>query len=80
LVLDTCWARAASAGMKKRCPGTLPVRFVRLVPLGRLRADAAVEATKVSNPFDPAIFRRRRNTVEPKGLFISSRPLAREPE
>ena len=47
LVLDHVLGEAASAGLTKPLfTGTLTVRFVRGTPLGRLRADAAVERTE----------------------------------
>jgi hypothetical protein len=72
LVLDHVLGEAASAGLTKPLfTGTLTVRFVRGTPLGRLRADAAVERTEGVKSFVSGHLSDREGiTVEAEGIFI----------
>jgi hypothetical protein len=81
LVLDHVLGEAASAGLTKPLfTGTLTVRFVRGTPLGRLRADAAVERTEGVKSFVSGHLSDGEGiTVEAEGIFIKP-AWAREPE
>jgi hypothetical protein len=72
LVLDHVLGEAASAGLTKPLfTGTLTVRFVRGTPLGRLRADAAVERTEGVKSFVSGHLSDTEGiTVEAEGIFI----------
>lgn len=72
LVLDHVLGEAASAGLTKPLfTGTLTVRFVRGTPLGRLRADAAVERTEGVKSFVSGhLSDGEEITVEAEGIFI----------
>jgi hypothetical protein len=72
LVLDHVLGEAASAGLTKPLfTGTLMVRFVRGTPLGRLRADAAVERTEGVKSFVSGHLSDGEGiTVEAEGIFI----------
>ena len=72
LVLDHVLGEAASAGLTKPLfTGTLTVRFVRGTPLGRLRADAAVERTEGVKSFVSGHLSDGDGiTVEAEGIFI----------
>src|SRR5271170_1475623 len=81
LVLDHVLGEAASAGLTKPLfTGTLTVRFVRGTPLGRLRADAAVERTEGVKSFVSGHLSDGEGiTVEAEGIFIKP-AWAREPQ
>jgi Thioesterase superfamily len=81
LVLDHVLGEAASAGLTKPLfTGTLTVRFVRGTPLGRLRADAAVERSEGVKSFVSGHLSDGEGiTVEAEGIFIKP-AWAREPE
>jgi acyl-coenzyme A thioesterase PaaI-like protein len=72
LVLDHVLGEAASEGMTKPLfTGTLTLRFVRGTPLGRLRADAAVERTEGVKSFVSGHLSDAEGiTVEAEGIFI----------
>ena len=72
LVLDHVLGEAASAGLTKPLfTGTLTVRFVRGTPLGKLRADAAVERTEGVKSFVSGHLSDTDGiTVEAEGIFI----------
>ncbi|MFZ1164055.1 MAG: PaaI family thioesterase [Mycobacterium sp.] len=72
LVLDHVLGEAASAGLTKPLfTGTLTLRFVRGTPLGRLRADAAVERTEGVKSFVSGHLSDAEGiTVEAEGIFI----------
>jgi hypothetical protein len=72
LVLDHVLGEAASEGLTKPLfTGTLTVRFVRGTPLGRLRADAAVERTEGVKSFVSGHLSDADGiTVEAEGIFI----------
>ena len=72
LVLDHVLGEAASAGLTKPLfTGTLTVRFVRGTPLGKLRADAAVERTEGVKSFVSGHLSDAEGiTVEAEGIFI----------
>jgi len=73
LVLDHVLGEAASAGLTKtRFTGTLTLRFVRGTPLGRLRAEAAVERTEGAKSFVSGHLSDADGvTVEAEGIFIT---------
>jgi hypothetical protein len=73
LVLDHVLGEAASAGLTKPLfTGTLTLRFVRGTPLGRLRAEAAVERTEGVKSFVSGQLRDADGvTVEAEGIFIT---------
>ena len=81
LVLDHVLGEAASAGLTKPLfTGTLTVRFVRGTPLGRLRAEAAVERTEGVKSFVSGHLSDGEGiTVEAEGTFIKP-AWARGPE
>ncbi|MGA8548172.1 MAG: PaaI family thioesterase [Mycobacterium sp.] len=72
LVLDHVLGEAASEGLTKPLfTGTLTVRFVRGTPLGRLRADAAIERTEGVKSFVSGHLSNAEGiTVEAEGIFI----------
>jgi hypothetical protein len=72
LVLDHVLGEAASEGLTKPLfTGTLTVRFVRGTPLGRLRAEAAVERTEGVKSFVSGhLLDAEGITVEAEGIFI----------
>jgi hypothetical protein len=72
LVLDHVLGEAASEGLTKPLfTGTLTVRFVRGTPLGRLRAEAAVERTEGVKSFVSGRLSDAEGiTVEAEGIFI----------
>lgn len=73
LVLDHVLGEAASAGLTKPLfTGTLTLRFVRGTPLGRLRADAAVERSEGVKTFVSGNLSDSEGvTVEAEGIFIT---------
>jgi hypothetical protein len=73
LVLDHVLGEAASVGLTKPLfTGTLTLRFVRGTPLGRLRADAAVERTEGVKSFVSGHLSGPDGiTVEAEGIFIT---------
>jgi hypothetical protein len=73
LVLDHVLGEAASAGLTKPLfTGTLTLRFVRGTPLGKLRADAAVERTEGVKSFVSGRLSDVDGvTVEAEGIFIT---------
>ncbi|UMB72229.1 PaaI family thioesterase [Mycobacterium paraterrae] len=73
LVLDHVLGEAASAGLTKPLfTGTLTLRFVRGTPLGRLRAEAAVERTEGVKSFVSGHLSDTDGvTVEAEGIFIT---------
>jgi len=73
LVLDHVLGEAASAGLTKPLfTGTLTLRFVRGTPLGRLRAEAAVERTEGVTSFVSGHLSDADGvTVEAEGIFIT---------
>jgi acyl-coenzyme A thioesterase PaaI-like protein len=73
LVLDHVLGEAASSGLTKPLfTGTLTLRFVRGTPLGRLRADAAVERTEGVKSFVSGHLSDAEGvTVEAEGIFIT---------
>jgi Thioesterase superfamily len=73
LVLDHVLGEAASLGLTKPLfTGTLTLRFVRGTPLGRLRADAAVERTEGVKSFVSGRLSDGEGiTVEAEGIFIT---------
>jgi acyl-coenzyme A thioesterase PaaI-like protein len=73
LVLDHVLGEAASSGLTKPLfTGTLTLRFVRGTPLGRLRADAAVERTEGVKSFVSGHLSDADGiTVEAEGIFIT---------
>jgi acyl-coenzyme A thioesterase PaaI-like protein len=73
LVLDHVLGEAASAGLTKPLfTGTLTLRFVRGTPLGRLRAEAAVERTEGVKSFVSGHLSDGDGvTVEAEGIFIT---------
>jgi Thioesterase superfamily len=73
LVLDHVLGEAASAGLTKPLfTGTLTLRFVRGTPLGRLRADAAVERTEGVKSFVSGHLSGPDGiTVEAEGIFVT---------
>jgi hypothetical protein len=73
LVLDHVLGEAASAGLTKPLfTGTLTLRFVRGTPLGRLRAEAAIERTEGVKSFVSGYLSDAGGvTVEAEGIFIT---------
>lgn len=73
LVLDHVLGEAASSGLTKPLfTGTLTLRFVRGTPLGRLRADAAVERIEGVKSFVSGHLSDADGvTVEAEGIFIT---------
>jgi hypothetical protein len=73
MVLDHVLGEAASAGLTKPLfTGTLTLRFVRGTPLGRLRAEAAVERTEGVKSFVSGHLSDTDGvTVEAEGIFIT---------
>jgi hypothetical protein len=73
MVLDHVLGEAASAGLTKPLfTGTLTLRFVRGTPLGRLRAEAAVERTEGVKSFVSGHLSDADGvTVEAEGIFIT---------
>ncbi len=73
LVLDHVLGEAASAGLTKPLfTGTLTLRFVRGTPLGKLRAEAAVERTEGVKSFVSGHLSDAEGvTVEAEGIFIT---------
>jgi hypothetical protein len=81
LVLDHVLGEAASEGLTKPLfTGTITIRYVRGTPLGRLRAEAAVERTEGVKSFVSGHLSDAEGvTAEAEGIFI--RPAwAREAE
>ncbi|WP_343708254.1 PaaI family thioesterase [Mycobacterium sp.] len=76
LVLDHVLGEAASAGLTKPLfTGTLTLRFVRGTPLGRLRAEAAVERTEGVKSFVSGHLADADGiTVEAEGIFLTVKP------
>src|ERR1700689_2742532 len=72
LVLDHVLGEAASEGLTKPLfTGTITVRYVRGTPLGRLRADAAVERTEGFKSFVSGHLSDAEGiTAEAEGIFI----------
>jgi hypothetical protein len=71
-VLDHVLGEAASEGLTKpRFTGTITVRYVRGTPLGRLRAEAAVERTEGFKTFVSGHLSDAEGiTAEAEGIFI----------
>ncbi|WP_116374707.1 PaaI family thioesterase [Mycobacterium sp. MFM001] len=72
LVLDHVLGEAASEGLTKpRFTGTISVRYLRGTPLGRLRAEAAIERTESVKTFVRGhISDAQGITVEAEGIFV----------
>jgi hypothetical protein len=72
LILDHVLGEAASEGLTKPLfTGTITVRYVRGTPLGRLRADAAVERTEGIKSFVSGHLSDAEGiTAEAEGIFI----------
>jgi hypothetical protein len=72
LVLDHVLGEAASEGLTKpRFTGTITVRYLRGTPLGRLRAEAAVERTEGAKTFVSGHLSDAQGiTAEAEGIFI----------
>ena len=72
LILDHVLGEAASEGLTKPLfTGTITVRYVRGTPLGRLRADAAVERTEGIKSFVSGHLSDADGiTAEAEGIFI----------
>ena len=72
LVLDHVLGEAASEGLTKPLfTGTITVRYVRGTPLGRLRAEAAVERTEGFKSFVSGHLSDSEGiTAEAEGIFI----------
>jgi hypothetical protein len=72
LVLDHVLGEAASEGLTKPLfTGTITVRFVRGTPLGRLRAEAAVERTEGIKSFVSGHLSDAEGiTADAEGIFI----------
>lgn len=72
LVLDHVLGEAASEGLTKPLfTGTITVRYVRGTPLGRLRAEAAVERTEGIKSFVSGHLSDSEGiTAEAEGIFI----------
>ena len=72
LVLDQLLGEAASEGLSKpRFTGTITLRYLRGTPLGRLRAEAAIERTDGYKTFVSGhMSDSDGKTVEAEGIFI----------
>jgi hypothetical protein len=72
LILDHVLGEAASEGLTKPLfTGTITVRYVRGTPLGRLRADAAIERTEGIKSFVSGHLSDAEGiTAEAEGIFI----------
>jgi hypothetical protein len=72
LILDHVLGEAASEGLTKPLfTGTITVRYVRGTPLGRIRADAAVERTEGIKSFVSGHLSDAEGiTAEAEGIFI----------
>jgi hypothetical protein len=72
LLLDQVLGEAASEGLTKPLfTGTITVRYVRGTPLGRLRAEAAVERTDETKSFVSGHLSDAEGvTVEAEGIFV----------
>ncbi|WP_422611594.1 PaaI family thioesterase [Mycobacterium sp.] len=72
LILDHVLGEAASEGLTKPLfTGTITVRYVRGTPLGRLRAEAAVERTEEIKSFvSGRLSDAEGTTAEAEGIFI----------
>lgn len=72
LVLDQLLGEAASEGLSKpRFTGTITLRYLRGTPLGRLRAEAAIERTDGHKTFVSGhLSDAEGKTVEAEGIFI----------
>lgn len=72
LVLDQLLGEAASDGLTKPLfTGTITLRYVRGTPLGRLRAEAAIERTDGFKTFVSGhLSDSEGKTVEAEGIFI----------
>ena len=72
LLLDQVLGEAASEGLTKPLfTGTITVRYVRGTPLGRLRAEAAVERTDETKSFVSGHLSDSEGvTVEAEGIFV----------
>jgi len=72
LVLDQLLGEAASNGLTKPLfTGTITLRYLRGTPLGRLRAEAAIERTDGVKTFVSGhMCDREGKTVEAEGIFI----------
>lgn len=72
LVLDHVLGEAASEGLTKPLfTGTITIRYVRGTPLGRLRAEAAVERTEGVKSFVSGHLSDAEGvTAEAEGIFI----------
>ena len=72
LVLDQILGEAASEGLTKPLfTGTITLRYLRGTPLGRLRAEAAIERTDGHKTYVSGhISDAEGKTVEAEGIFI----------
>lgn len=72
LVLDQLLGEAASVGLTKAMfTGTITLRYLRGTPLGRLRAEAAIERTDGSKTFVSGhMSDAEGKTVEAEGIWI----------
>jgi acyl-coenzyme A thioesterase PaaI-like protein len=72
MVLDQLLGEAASEGLTKpRFTGTITLRYLRGTPLGRLRAEAAIERTDGFKTFVSGhMSDAEGKTVEAEGIFI----------
>ena len=72
LVLDHILGEAASEGLTKPLfTGTINVKYLRGTPLGRLRAEAAIERTEEVKTFVRGHLRDAEGiTVEAEGIFV----------
>ena len=72
LVLDQLLGEAASDGLTKPLfTGTITLRYLRGTPLGRLRAEAAIERTDGFKTFVSGhMSDAEGKTVEAEGIFI----------
>jgi acyl-coenzyme A thioesterase PaaI-like protein len=72
-VLDHVLGEAASEGLTKPLfTGTITIRYVRGTPLGRLRAEAAVERTEGFKSFVSGHLSDDEGiTAEAEGIFIT---------
>ena len=72
MLLDQLLGEAASEGLSKpRFTGTITLRYLRGTPLGRLRAEAAIERTDGHKTFVSGhLSDAEGKTVEAEGIFI----------
>jgi acyl-coenzyme A thioesterase PaaI-like protein len=72
MVLDQLLGEAASDGLTKPLfTGTITLRYLRGTPLGKLRAEAAIERTDGHKTFVSGhMYDGEGKTVEAEGIFI----------